>query len=105
MKQRKWNRREVLKAGTAGMAVATLIPAHALGLDGTAPPSETVKVGVIGCGGRSRLIREGADVKAFRVVAACDCQRERAEQYVKELSGGKPWGVYDDFRTMIEKEK
>ena len=24
---------------------------------------------------------------------------------MKELSGGKPWGVYDDFRAMIEKEK
>ncbi|MFV1968403.1 MAG: Gfo/Idh/MocA family protein [Pirellulaceae bacterium] len=105
MKTRKWNRREILGAGVAGVAAATLVPAHVLGLEGVAPPSETVKVGVIGCGGRSRLIREAADVKAFRVVAACDCQRERAEQYVKELSGGKPWGVYEDFRTMIEKEK
>jgi predicted dehydrogenase len=100
-----FNRRQILKAGAAGMAVASAVPAHVLGLSDTAPPSETVKVGVIGCGGRARVIREAADVKAFRVVAACDCQRERAEQYVKELSEGQPWGVYEDFRTMIEKEK
>jgi predicted dehydrogenase len=105
MTQRKWTRRNILKTGAAALAAPALIPSHALGLDGSAPPSESVKVGVIGCGGRARLIREGADVKGFRVVAACDCQRERAEQYVKQLSGGQPWGVYDDFRQMIEKEK
>jgi len=105
MKQRKWNRREILGAGITGVAAASLVPSHVLGLGGAAPPSETVRVGVIGCGGRARLIREGADVKGFQVVAACDCQRVRAEQYVRELSGGKPWGIYDDFRSMIEKEK
>jgi predicted dehydrogenase len=81
-----------------------LVPAGALGFQ-AASPSETVRVGVIGCGGRSRLITEGGDVKGFNVVAACDCQIQRAERYVKELSGGKAWGVYDDFRAMIEKEK
>ena len=82
-----------------------LIPSHVLGADDKAGANDSVKVGVIGCGGRSRLIKEGADVKGFRVVAACDCVRPRAEKYVKELSEGKPWGVYDDFREMIEKEK
>jgi len=62
-------------------------------------------VGVIGCGGRSRVITEAADVKGFQVVAACDCLLERAQKYVEELSGGKAWGVYDDFRAMIEKEQ
>lgn len=105
MTQHKYTRRDVLKVGTAALALPTFITARALGRDGKAPPSETVRVGVIGCGGRSRLISEGADVKGFEVVSACDCQKQKAEQYVKELSGGKPWGVYDDFRAMIEKEK
>ena len=82
-----------------------IVSSRVLGREGQAAPSETVRVGVIGCGGRSRLIAEGADVKGFEVVAACGCVVERAQQYVKELSGGKPWGVYDDFRAMIEKEK
>ena len=82
-----------------------ILPARVLGLDGSAPPSETVRVGVIGCGGRARVIREAADVKGFRVVAACDCLRERAEKFVQELSNGESWGVYDDFRKMIEQEK
>ncbi len=99
-----WSRREVLKA-SAAVTLPTLIPGVAFGADGKAPPSETVRVGVIGCGGRARVIREGADVKGFRVVAACDCQREKAEKYVKDLAGGETWGVYDDFRQMIDKEK
>ena len=38
-------------------------------------------------------------------MAACDCQVEKAHKYVKELSGGKPWATYADFRQMIEREK
>ncbi len=105
MTRQEWTRREVIKVGAAAVAAPHLIPAHVLGADGGPGANETVHVGVIGCGGRARLIREGADVKGFRVVAACDCVRDRAEKYVKELSGGKKWGVYDDFRKMIEKEK
>jgi len=101
----RWTRRDFLRTATAAAAIPAFIPGSALGLDGGSPASETVRVGVIGCGGRSRLIREAADVKAFQVVAACDCQVEKAKQYVKELSGGKPWGAYADFRKMIEKEK
>jgi len=104
MSRNPWTRRDMLKA-SAALAVPALVSAHALGLDGSAPASETVRVGVIGCGGRSRLIREGADVKGFRVVAACDCEIARAERYVKELSGGEKWGVYEDFQKMIDDEK
>jgi predicted dehydrogenase len=100
-----FTRREILKAGAAGMTLPALVPAAVLGLDDTAPASETVRVGVIGCGGRARLISEAADVKAFRVVACADVEFARAEQYAKELSHGAKWGVYPDFRQMIEKEK
>ena len=108
MTKHRYTRRDVLKVGGAALAIPTLIPGRVLGLDGAAAPSETVRVGVIGCGGRSRLIKEADDEvkkKGFQVVAACDCFVERAHQYVKELSGGQKWGVYDDFRSMIEKEK
>jgi predicted dehydrogenase len=104
MSRNQWTRRDMLKASTA-LALPALVPAHVLGLDGAAAPSETVRVGVIGCGGRSRLIREGADVKGFRVVAACDCEVAKAQRYVQELSGGEKWGVYEDFRQMIDDEK
>ncbi|HCV27845.1 MAG TPA: gfo/Idh/MocA family oxidoreductase [Dehalococcoidia bacterium] len=105
MPQQIWTRRELLKTGTAAIALPMFVPAAVLGRDGAAPPSETVRVGVIGCGGRARMIREGAGVKGFKVVAVCDCLKQRAEDYAKQLSSGEKWGVYDDFRTMIEKEK
>ncbi len=100
----RWTRRKALGAGAAALAVPYFIPGHVLGLDGATPPSETVRVGVIGCGGRARFIREAADVKGFRVVAACDCLRERAESFAQELSSGERWHVHDDFRRMIDEE-
>jgi hypothetical protein len=107
MSSNQWTRREILKAGAAAMALPTLVPATALGRDGAAAAGETVRVGVIGCGGRSQwLISEvAADVKGFKVVAACDCIIQRAQRFAKDLSGGANWGVYADFRKMIEKEK
>jgi len=104
MSRYHWTRREMLKAAGA-LALPAVVPAGALGLAGAAPPSETVRVGVIGCGGRSRLITDGADVKGFCVVAAADCEIRKAEAYVKELSKGAKWGAYSDFRKMIDKEK
>ena len=110
MSQQHWSRRDILKT-SAALALPTIVPASVLGGAGAnAAPSETVKVGVIGCGGRSRLIQQGLDVKGFRVVAACDLQIEKAQKYANEsitqdLSRGQKWGVYDDFRQMIEKEK
>jgi predicted dehydrogenase len=108
MKRTGANRRDFLRtsaAAAAGISLPYLIPSHVLGRPNQPGANEKVRVGVIGCGGRSRLIREAADVPAFQVVAACDCFLPRAEAYVKELSGGAKWGVYADFRKMIEKEK
>ncbi len=52
MAQYQWTRRKVLKAGAAALTLPALMPGHVLGLDRGSVPSETVKVGVIGCGGR-----------------------------------------------------
>ena len=99
------SRREMLKATAAAVALPALVPGSVLGLDGAAAPSETVHVGVIGCGGRSRLISEAADVKPFKVVACADVEIAKAEGYAKELSAGAKWGVYQDFRKMLQNEK
>jgi predicted dehydrogenase len=104
MSNSQLSRREVLALGAAALA-PSIVSARVLGRDVAAPPSDTVRVAMIGCGGRSRFIKEAADVKGFRVVAACDCLRERAELFVRDLSNGARWAVYDDFRKMIEQEK
>ena len=105
MARQQWSRREILRAGAAAFTLPALVPGSVLGLADTAPASETVKVGVIGCGGRANMIGEGKDVKGFNVVACCDLQKAKAEDFAKRHSAGKPWGVYDDFRQMIDREK
>ena len=105
LRKTRYTRREAIKAAGAAMALPTLISAETLGF-AAAPPSESIRVGVIGCGGRARWIRSENDgIKGFQVAAVCDCQIEKAQRYAKELSRGEKWGVYDDFRRMIEKEK
>ncbi len=109
MKRTKLNRRNFLHASATAAAAISLpgiIPSRVLGAPGRPGANEMVNIGVIGCGARARQIfNESPDVKAFRVVAACDCMFPRAEQYVKLLSGGAKCGAYRDFREMIDKEK
>ena len=108
MKRTPINRRDFLHTSAvaaAGLSLPYLIPSRVLGGPDQPGANEKVHVGVIGCGGRSRLISEAKDVKAFRVVAACDCMLPRAKEFVKELSHGAKWGAYQDFRKMFEKEK
>lgn len=105
MASRKWQRRDILKAGAAAVAAPLYVPAHVLGLEGKAPPSETPRIGIIGCGNRAAFIREGAEVKEFRPIAACDIQIEKAHRFAQQHTRGEKWGVYEDFRQMIDKEK
>jgi predicted dehydrogenase len=105
MSQLRWTRRHVLAAGAAALGAPYFISARTLGFENAAPPSDTVRVGMIGCGGRARsVINEGRDVKGIRIVAACDCVHQRAEDFARDFSNGEPWGVYDDFRKMIEEQ-
>ncbi len=92
MNDTRIDRRRFLRTTSAAAAARNslpyLIPSHVLGAPGKPGANGKVHVGVIGCGGRSRLITEAADVKAFQVVACCDCFLPRAEGYAKELSHG-----------------
>ena len=108
MKRTSMNRRSFLRntsAATAGLSLPYLIPSHVLGGPDRPGANDKVRIGVIGCGGRSRMINEGADVKALQVVAACDCFLPRAEAFAKEITHWGKLAVYQDFRQMIEKEK
>lgn len=104
MPRANWTRRDVVKTAAAAIGMPWVAPAGVLGRDGRAAASETVRVGIIGCGGRARFIRELSDVAACRFVAVCDCHVERAEAFARELSAGARWNVYADFREMIEKD-
>lgn len=105
-KKSRWTRRDILKTGALAVGAPMFLPGSVLGLDGTAPPSETVRVGMIGCGARAvGMYSEIAEVKGFKLTAACDCQLPLAEKFAKGYAVGEKWGVYEDFRKMIDGEK
>ncbi len=97
------SRRTLLKAAlAAGPMVAA---SSALGLDGQTAPSERVRVGVIGLGGRANDIihRAFPQVQNMEFAAACDIFKPRLENLDLVKNGTvKP---YEDLRKMIETEK
>ena len=96
-------RRELL-GGAAAAAGLTIVPRHVLGGPGKAPPSETLGVGLVGCGGQG-----GEDVRSYightrtpyRMVACCDVDKGRLARAVKKWPGAAP---YTDFRRLVERK-
>lgn len=98
----KIDRRTLLKA--AVVASPMLVASRVLGLDGETAPSEKVRIGVIGLGGRGTYIANVVQqAKDCELVAVSDIFQPRLDAYVKDRADWlKP---YDDFRKMIETEK
>ena len=101
----KLTRRKFL-AGTAAAAAAPMIvPASALGRDGTVAPSERITVGCIGIHGRGfgdlQWIIGNKDVQ---VLAICDIwkqQRLKVKGFVDEYYGNKDCAMYRDLREFL----
>ena len=101
-----------LAAGACAYALPSLIPSSALGLEAAAPPSERIRVGLIGCGNHGVYwnlpqIFRCPDVQ---VVAVCDVdanhladgKRVVDEQYGPIYGNAyKPCDSYKDFRELI----
>ena len=117
------SRRDFLKktaaTTSAGIFLFDIVPARALGLQGSPAPSDMLNVGHIGIGGRGRgFLRPEADatksIKAStnlggdgsrikrpaRSMALCDVDNSRLDQ-AATLVGGKP-RIYKDFRRLLE---
>ena len=96
------SRRTLLK--TALVASPMLVASNVLGLDGETAPSEKVRFGVVGLGGRGTYIATIVQqAKDCELVAVSDVFKPRLDSYLKNRSDWlKP---YDDFRKMIETEK
>jgi predicted dehydrogenase len=107
--------------GAAALAAPTVIPASALGRNGSTAPSERINMGFIGLGGQGShhlvgggwtYIRGGYLARPeVQVLAVCDVfkdKREHAEQrcneyYSKQAGTGNYKGVkaYNDFREVL----
>jgi predicted dehydrogenase len=96
-----------------------IVPARALGLQGQAPPSDTVNFGHIGIGGRGRVFLRleansgkavpapsnlGGDgsriMRPGQSVALCDVDTGRLDK-AASMVGGRP-KLYKDFRRLLE---
>ena len=104
----KTTRRQFLAA--AGLAVASplVIPRSVFGQNGSPGANDTVKVALIGLGGRCSGIypNEIKPAAGLKVVSLCDFWPTRVTEFMKKFDGDfKPEQGYSDFRKMIEKEK
>lgn len=89
-----------LSAATAG--AAALLPRRpaAAGPPAKAGPSETVRVGAIGVGGRASLLLEQLPEGA-RIVALCDVNVPRAWAF-RDRKGGD-WPISVDYRRILDR--
>jgi len=104
-RQTGMSRRRFVQGTAVAAAAVTMVPRHVLGGAGRAAPSETINVGLIGCGSQA-----GEDVNSyirhekgkFRMVACCDVDAKRLDTAVKRRwPGSKP---YADFRRLLERD-
>lgn len=114
MPEEKMTRREFVAAGTAAAIGAMIIPSHVLGQQ---PPSETVNVAVVGCGGQgmsdaTELIAGGQNIVALADVDFGYVDRSLASR----TRGNNPTAAklrdaftkakrYADYRKMLDEQK
>lgn len=69
-------------------------------------PNDTVRVGLIGLGGRCQDIANTClGIPQMKVVAVCDCLKPRLDACMEKQGAAQGWVPYLDFREMIEKEQ
>ncbi len=101
----KLTRRRFLAGTAAAVAAPYIVPASALGRDGTVAPSERINVGCIGIHGRGfsdlQWIIGNKDVQ---VLAICDIwkqQRLKVKEFVDDHYGNKDCAMYRDLREFL----
>lgn len=99
MKASKLNRREMIAAGTAAWAAATIVPRHVLG-QGQTPPSEKLNVAAVGVGGMGT--GDIANAASENVIALCDVDQNALARNVQRFPSAK---LYTDFRKLLDEEK
>ena len=96
--QSNLTRRGFLKRAAVLAAAPTIVPATALGLGGSVPPSERIILGGLGIGNRgSHDLRWMLPEKDVQFVATCDPQKSRAEAVKKLVDtryGNKDCKIY-----------
>lgn len=99
------NRRQFIGQSSRVAATIAALPAVFPGVstaeEPRKAPSDRVRVGAIGVGGRGTLLLQQLPESA-ELVAICDCNESRAEEF-KAKAGGD-WPVYSDYRRILERK-
>lgn len=94
------SRRQFLQTASAAAAAVTIIPASAIGAEGTTPPSERINLGIIGVNGMGRANLEACAASPDVVVTAvCDVFKERRDAVVEKHKASAKG--YADFRELL----
>lgn len=99
------SRRKFLKQSTATAAAITapmMIPATLLGREDGTPPSEQVRVGVIGTGNRARQLMSQLPAPG-KLIAIADCYEQKMVDAQAQLK--QEFARYHDYRDMFDKEQ
>jgi predicted dehydrogenase len=96
-----------LSAGAA-IAVPTIIPSSALGLDGAVPPSERIIVGGIGIGRRGEYdlgcFLEQSDVTFAAIADVKEGRRQAVKKIADTKYGTENCTMHRDFREVLDRK-
>jgi len=101
MAHRRLSRRGFLK-GSLATAAAAVVPAHVLGAEGKAPPSDVLTHAVVGTGGmgNGHISMVLGDRRA-KLLAVCDVDTARLARAAKR--GAPSCTPYKDFRDVLDR--
>lgn len=101
------SRRSFLGGVGVAMAAPLIIPASALGAEGTAANSR-INIGVVGTGGQARGLTENAiKHRNTRIVALCDVDSNRLKEskaLVDQYYENEACDSYSDYRELIARD-
>jgi predicted dehydrogenase len=102
-KREKVSRRRFLARGMAlsavGLVVPSVIPRAVLAAPGKPGANDRITVGVIGVGGRARLLIDQLPDEG-KIVALADCYLKRCQETLK--AKGANWQVFQDYRKLLD---
>ena len=95
------SRRDFLRTTAAAIAAPCFLPASTLGAAGKPPPSDRIRLGLIGCGGMGRANLSNCAVHPDVVVTgACDPWKSRRDSVVAQFK--ETCRPYADYREMLQ---
>ena len=105
----KTTRRKFLKSATgACLGMPALIPASALGRNGSVAPSNRIVLGGVGVGRRGQKVLDAfLKQKDVQFVAVADPQKDRREVIKRQADrhyGNKDCVIYDDMSGVLERD-